>query len=440
MSASLKRIIFLFGAVLSLMLPAFINGYPLVYSDTSTYLNSGFTLSMPYDRPMTYGLFLRVSSLNGISLWTVIGMQCLLLAILVFRLLGEFLEENRASFYGFVIVFSLSLLTGVSWTASQLMPDIFTPIMFLCALLLLTGQLSRIEQVLIYLLFFFASSMHLSHLLVNLAFLGTVFIARELTFLKLKQAITIRPLIILLALSLTLFLTAGSALSKSRHIFLMGAFVEHGIVKRYLDEYCESKAYELCNYKDSLPSSAWQFVWNERSPLQQMGGWKETRQEYNEIIKGTFSSPKYLAMHFRESINATVCQLLRFNIGDGNGSFPEGTLLHERMGLYMPRELHAYEWSRQNRGILLIRPWILRLHQGVIAASLLGLAFMLIRTRKASNYRRLQLVCGMVLLGILINAWACGTFANAIDRLGCKMIWFIPLLSTLSISLSRRLH
>jgi hypothetical protein len=46
----------------------------------------------------------------------------------------------------------------------------------------------------------------------------------------------------------------------------------------------------------------------------------------------------------------------------------------------------------------------------------------------------------MVLLGILINAWACGTFANAIDRLGCKMIWFIPLLSTLSISLSRRLH
>lgn len=422
------------------MLPAFINGYPLVYSDTSTYLNSGFTLSMPYDRPMTYGLFLKISSLNGLSLWTVIGMQCLLLAILVFRLVREFLTENRASFYGFVIVFALSLLTGVSWTASQLMPDIFTPIMFLCAVLLLMGQLTRREQVLIYLLFFLSASMHLSHLVINMAFLGTVFIARELRFLKLKRNIKISPLIILLALSLTLFLTAGSALSKSRHIFLMGAFVEHGIVKRYLDEYCGSNSYELCNYKDSLPTSAWQFVWAETSPLQQMGGWKETKQEYNQIIKGTFSSPKFLAIHLRESVKATFRQLLRFNIGDGNGSFPEGTVLHERMGLYMPRELHAYEASRQNRGTLLVGSWILKLHQIVIAVSLLGLAFMLIRTRKVSSNRLFPMVCGLVLLGILINAWACGTFANAIDRLGCKMIWFIPLLSTLTMSLSRRLH
>lgn len=440
MNASLNRILFLLGAVLSLMIPAIFNGYPLVYSDTSTYLNSGFTLSMPYDRPMTYGLFLRISSLNGISLWTVIGVQCLLLASLIFRLLREFLIDNRSSLFGFLIVFALSLLSGVSWTASQLMPDIFTPIMFLSALLLLVGHLSRKEQVFLYLLFFFSAAMHLSHLLFNLAFLGAVFITRGLNIFKLKSLVKIRSLVILLVLSLTIFLTAGSAISKSRHIFLMGAFVEHGIVKLYLDEYCGSREFELCHYKDSLPSSAWQFVWDDASPMQKMGGWKETKQEFNKIIKGTFSSPKYIAIHFRESLKATASQLLRFNMGDGNGPFPEGTLLHERMGLFMPRELVAYETSRQNQGTLHIRDWILRLHQIVIAASLMGLAFMLVRIRKISTNHLFHMVCCLVLLGILVNAWTCGTFANAIDRLGCKMIWLIPLLTSLSLSLPRRLH
>jgi hypothetical protein len=37
----------------------------------------------------------------------------------------------------------------------------------------------------------------------------------------------------------------------------------------------------------------------------------------------------------------------------------------------------------------------------------------------------------MIITSIILNAWDCGTFANAIDRLGCKMIWLIPLLSLL---------
>jgi hypothetical protein len=32
-------------------------------------------------------------------------------------------------------------------------------------------------------------------------------------------------------------------------------------------------------------------------------------------------------------------------------------------------------------------------------------------------------------MGVILNAWDCGTFANAIDRLGCKVMWLIPLLT-----------
>jgi hypothetical protein len=56
-----------------LLFDALYNGYPLIYSDTGTYLSSGFLLETPFDRPITYGIFMRISSLNGVSLWGVVS-------------------------------------------------------------------------------------------------------------------------------------------------------------------------------------------------------------------------------------------------------------------------------------------------------------------------------------------------------------------------------
>ena len=41
------------------------NGYPIVYSDTSSYIISGFELETLKDRPITYGLFIRATSQIG---------------------------------------------------------------------------------------------------------------------------------------------------------------------------------------------------------------------------------------------------------------------------------------------------------------------------------------------------------------------------------------
>ena len=68
------------AATLALLIAALWNGYPLVYSDTSAYLASGFLLETPIDRPITYGLFMRVCSLNGFSLGLVVLAQAMLLA------------------------------------------------------------------------------------------------------------------------------------------------------------------------------------------------------------------------------------------------------------------------------------------------------------------------------------------------------------------------
>jgi hypothetical protein len=54
------------------------------------------------------------------------------------------------------------------------------------------------------------------------------------------------------------------------------------------------------------------------------------------------------------------------------------------------------------------------------------LLFAMFYFRKKTS-KQVLLVVSILLLSILLNAFVSGTFANAIDRLGCKMMWFIPL-------------
>jgi hypothetical protein len=58
------------------------NGFPLVTSDSGTYINSAIQLTVPDDRPITYGLFILITGFKK-SLWFVIFTQGLLLAWLL---------------------------------------------------------------------------------------------------------------------------------------------------------------------------------------------------------------------------------------------------------------------------------------------------------------------------------------------------------------------
>ena len=431
MKDTAKFIIFVFLGALCLMTDAFYNGFPIVYSDTSTYIASGFEWETPFDRPITYGLFLRLFSLNGLSLWFVVFFQSLILSYLVFLLVKVVTDNKSFLKFGLLTLVFLSLFTGVSWTVSQLMPDIFTSIALLCTSLILLGSFKKSTLILLYALFFISIAMHLSHvLLFGIILMGLLslqkFILPATARLKLNKRI-----FLMLVLTVVSVVTMGSAMSKSKHVFFMGAMVEHGIVKKYLGDYCDSKQYKLCAYKDSLPNRAYEFVWDEKSPFYKIGGWKETKREFNEIIYGTLTDPKYIFMHVMESLKATVQQLMRFSIGDGNGSFLEGLPLHKRVSTYFPRDLNAFTSSKQNQLQWGSLKNINFLFEISIVLSVLLILFLLIRFEQMQK----GILKGLAILffmGIILNAWDCGTFANAIDRLGCKMIWLIPFMALLS--------
>lgn len=153
MAARFKSaLIILFGA-LCLIIDAFYNGYPIVYSDTSTYLASGFKLEAPIDRPITYGLFIRLTSLNGFSLWLTVFFQALLLSYLLYLFFKHFVGEAFALKYSLPLILFLSLFTGISWTSSQLLTDIFTPIAVLSLILILFGNIKKRQLIFLFIVY-----------------------------------------------------------------------------------------------------------------------------------------------------------------------------------------------------------------------------------------------------------------------------------------------
>jgi len=424
MQIKVARIFDIALGALFLLFQAFLNGYPIVYADTSTFLASGFEFETPFDRPITYGLFLWFTSLAGLTLWGPIFFQSLILSFLIFKLTALFLPEKK-QLWGFLLLMALLFtMTGVSWVASQLISDVFTPIMVLSLLLLLIGKNSAAQQIALFFFYTLAVTMHMSHISI-----GIVLIVITALYFLICEEKALKPVLInlsvVLVLTIASIFTMGSALSKSKHAFLFASLVEHGIVKEYLDEHCGEKPYRICEFKDQLPDKAWVFIWDGSSPFYALGGFKGTKDEFNEIINATLTSPKYLLLHVQASFLATMDQLLKFDMGDGNGDFMAGTLLHERIARYVPHELDAYERSKQNQKSMSYVSAFNLVQHVFIALTTLFLLWMLVRWNTLDLHFRVMIA--FTAIAVVVNAWACGTFANAIDRLGVKMIWLIPL-------------
>ena len=428
----LKIGIFVLGS-LFLLLPALINGFPLVYADTSTYIASGFQLETPFDRPITYGIFLRVFSLNGASAWFVIWAQSLIVTILLYLLATTFASKKSYSNWTFLgLITWVSLFSSLAWTTSQLIADIFTSVSLLAITLLIVKPHPKLMRLFLYTLFILASASHLSHITINILLLSLILVARALNIFQLKKSIALPPLLYGLALSFLVMATMGSALGKSKHGFLMGALVEHGIAKTYLDEHCEEIDYAFCTYKDSLPAKAWDFLWNDESPFYKLGGWKGTKDEFNAIIKGTLTKPKYILLHIQASLLATGDQLLSFQIGDGNNAFQKSSPLFLRLEKYFSQAADQYSSSLQAKEKLTFLGIYNQILSIIVYASFFILSLSLVLKGRQTESRQLTIVL-ILLMGILVNAWACGTLANAIDRLGAKMIWILPLVSYLHL-------
>jgi hypothetical protein len=167
-SATALAILF---AALLLLWPAFWNGYPIVFSDTGTYLTQAIERYVGWDRPVFYSLFLLPLHMT-VTTWPVIAVQALLLAHLL-HLLRRSLLPGTSVWWLVPVAAALAVASPLPWLVSQLMPDVFTGVLVLAlALLILCGdRLCTGERIWLVALTALAIAVHQSHVLLAAALL-----------------------------------------------------------------------------------------------------------------------------------------------------------------------------------------------------------------------------------------------------------------------------
>ncbi len=407
------------------------NGYPILYSDTSTYISSGFELETPFDRPITYGILLRLFSLGGFSFMLVPVFQTLIFMYVLYQVLSIFLEDVDVAALILPLIIVLSLFTGFNWSINQLLPDFFTSIGFLSLICLFFRSRTIKKDFLLWLLFFLAAASHISNVFVYVVVLfGILFFKNNIQ--TVNDGSFKRKWLFSFVLLAVAYVIMASAISKSRQIFFAGSMAQKGILQEVLKDHCNDTDFKLCKYKDSIPQSFEYFVWKEESPLYKIGGWKVAKPELKEIIDISFNDSKYISMQLKSTFLYFLKQLVSFDIGEGNGPFTDERVLIQRIKKYSVLDSELCDTSMQSESAFLeLEPfnYYYRIVTGISFIVFLVLFFL--------NYHNLtdlfRTITYLLFLLLLASSLLVAFSSEVSNRHGCKLIWMITFLNFILI-------
>jgi len=158
-TTKLSRIAAFAVATTLLLVPAFWNGFPLLFYDTGAYLGRAFEDTLSPGRSAVYGFFLGAG--HWWNFWPAVIAQSLVTVWTV----ALFLRTQDLGHRPILLVALFALFTaatGLPWIAGQLMPDVFAGLAVLALYLLVfrADALARWERVALVVLLAFSASIH----------------------------------------------------------------------------------------------------------------------------------------------------------------------------------------------------------------------------------------------------------------------------------------
>jgi hypothetical protein len=421
---------------LLLVWPAFLNGYPIVFIDTVSYLNHTALPELPWDKTQAYGPFLHLFHWR-VSLWPALLAQGAIASHLAW-LAQRTARGTATPAMHLAICAALALLTTAPWTVATLMPDAFTALAPLCLLLLGFARLSRLEAAWVAAVGALGIAVHLSHLPTALALVVLVALATRRPGPVLRAA---TPLALALAFLVTSNLLAFGRATLSPHgaVFLLARLQDDGPAAATIRARCPGAGWHLCAFADRMPMDSDGFLWDETSPLnrnadgslRRMGG-----------VAGAAEAQEIVAATLRDRPAEVALAMLRNTLRQVTLNAADDTLGNDHLALSarrgiataVPAELAAFDAGLQMRGDLPARAApFLAPHVPVLLASLAVAVFLLWRAVRAGDRARAGLLAG-ALVALLANAAAAGALSRPHDRYQARIAWLLPLVVLVSVA------
>jgi hypothetical protein len=414
------------AAVLGLV--PIINGYPLFYPDSGTYIHEAVIFGGVLDRPPFYSIFLRLLH-NRISLWPIPFVQDLIVCYVIFRVLPIALPDIKAPRIALVVVLS-GILTSLPWFSNQIMPDIYTPLIVLVIFALCLGldHLGRAEQFLMSVMLLAMIAFHQANTLFTILVLAAALMfgwwrgspRQEL----LRSALLVVVPLVFAMLGQSLYSYAmikRFTPAPYSPFFLLSRLLDDGPAHRYLMSACPAAQYTLCRYQDTLRGGS-SFLWAEDSPkwpLIKERGWGGALDEASAIVKGTIRA--YPGDVLRSALGNATGQLVHAATVEGKCC---GEWAEQVVAELFPREYPAYKNSLQYRGALpsTVLTWVDGI---VLVVSVLFLLTMALTRQPALGGDAGRLLA-LIMWAYFVNAALMGTLSEIADRYQSRIAWLIP--------------
>ena len=395
--------------------PALINAYPIVFSDTHAFLVQAGEPRMVWDKPWTYGPFLLALHGNT-TLWLPLAAQTLMLSHLLWLLAASLGQASPRRH--FLLGALLAAGSAAPWFASLLMPDIFAPIAVIgLYLIAFPGDLGLWQRRWIVILTTAAIAFHLSHLIVAASCIAAILCLRPRALLRAGLPLA-AALAILLATNIAGY--GRAAISPYGSVFALARLTADGLTAPVLARACPAAGWHLCAWRDRLPATSNEFLWNGDGPVwTHPGGAIGFAPEATAIVVATLRHDPLAAL--RAAAANTITQLGRVALDDTLGpDWLESSIAGSLRAYFPPEEQARFRAARQLHDS--IRPLATPLNPVDRALLLIGAA-----GTAASLLRSGRAFALIVLVGVLANAVATGALSGPHDRYQARIAWLVLL-------------
>ncbi len=403
-----------------LLWPAVWNGWPIVFADTGTYLSQAVHLYLGWDRPPFYSLAILPLHLT-LSPWPVVVAQAALTGW-VLMLTWRVLAADAPVWTSVVTGLILPVATWLPWLASEIMPDIFTPLLVLILglLALAPDRLARWERVVLIAL----AALMIAAQTSSLALYGLLAVPVIVATQDRLRAGRIVGAPLLLAVMALLSVNLGGhrrlSLSPFGDLFLLARLLDDGPAVTVLRRECPSGGWRLCRFADRLPMNSDVFLWAAESPVRALGGHKALAGEAGAIVDATLRTEP--AAVLRTAVRNTVAQLRQFASGDGLQAWPSQVTPWIEAD-FAASARAGYAAARQQSNRLSPPAWLTELHRH---AALGGIALCVILLPAAFRRRPVAAFLLLALASLPVSAAVTGALSGPHDRYQARVMWLPP--------------